>query len=93
MDPRVKPEDDEWGGAASRCDTDAFAKYPFVAANRSSTMSGQVRPSSVILGLDPRIHAQAPCVGMAGCVYIVTNQKRGTLYIEVTSNFDRRNLE
>ncbi|WP_137131925.1 GIY-YIG nuclease family protein [Rhizobium sp. FY34] len=27
---------------------------------------------------------------MAGCVYIITNQKRGTLYIGVTSNIERR---
>jgi putative endonuclease len=46
----------------------------------------------VILGLDPRIQSQAsPC--MAGYVYIVTNHKRGTLYIGVTSNLERRIFE
>ena len=30
---------------------------------------------------------------MAGYVYIITNQKRGTLYIGVTSNLEQRMYE
>ena len=46
-------------------------------------------PPFVILGLDPRIHSHTHC-RMAGYVYIVTNQKHGTLYIGVTSDLERR---
>jgi putative endonuclease len=60
---------------------------------RSTRKGLSTTPLPVILGLDPRIHVQAPCVGMAGYVYIVTNQKRGTLYIGVTSNLERRIFE
>lgn len=40
--------------------------------------------------MDPRVKPEDPCAStirvMAGFVYIVTNSKRGTLYIGVTSN-------
>ena len=57
-------------------------------------------PDSVILGLDPRIQASHRTLDsssvavnistMAGFVYIVTNQKNGTLYIGVTSDIAGR---
>jgi putative endonuclease len=61
------------------------------ACRRVAGVLGGLFPT-VILGLDPRIHATYTA-RMAGYVYIVTNQKYGTLYIGVTSNIERRIYE
>jgi putative endonuclease len=79
LDPRVKPEDDG-----------VWVCYGGKREHNYYDPASKDHPSS--LALDDR-HPHHHPTRMGSYTYIITNHKRGTLYIGVTANIERRIYE